>query len=240
MVPTRVLWERDAPWLAQRRQADLLRSPATHGCCPAAAVIDSDHRGSRCCTEKLDMIEPLRAVGVDAEASLLALGQRTVLFAGDSMAGQAFMSLLCLAWATPGLSFADLVRQPWVSADSMDGKSKSAAKGTVGNGTKWSAQLLPAGTKLEWVRLFGTPDSQNEFLDPQVRRMHPEGSKSSLIVPSILDAWRPTLEHAHIVVISGWMHGIPAQHTVRALLARFGNVSRPSGAKTLLLEGLPG
>ena len=148
------------------------------------------------------------------------------------------MSLLCLAWATPGLSFTDLVRQPWTPADSSEW-SKSL-KDATRNGTKWSARLLPAGTRLEWVRLFGTPDSQNEFLDPSVRLQHPEASKRSFLVPSNLDAWRPTLEQADVLVISGWMHGIPALHTVKALLGRLGNTSHPSGAKTLLLEGLPG
>lgn len=72
------------------------------GCCPAAMIIYADRYASneyRCCTSKLGSIQKLRAVPDVGPLTTKYLYNSSMLIAGDSMAEQHWLSLVCSAWA---------------------------------------------------------------------------------------------------------------------------------------------
>lgn len=221
-VASKVEWRSDRSWLDLRRAQDLARSPATKGCCPAATAVYRSTIGSRCCLEKADSLPPWRPVGGEGWESARHLWNQTldggeIVVAGDSMAGQIFVALLCLAWATPGHGFVDLVADTSAPMLGEDNRRNSSVA--------WSATILPHGAKVRWVRLFGVPESHTRFLGEE--RYFADWSAYAL-------------RDARLLVLSGWMHGLPSMFIVHRLLERLSrNVTRPDGAKTLLVEALP-
>jgi len=95
-----VRWVADQVWFDQEREK---------GCCPFAETLYGNrykHIQNRCCTERLDMIQPLRPTGGITWEQIRSnpafsqkLYNRTILLQGDSLGQQRFIALLCNVWA---------------------------------------------------------------------------------------------------------------------------------------------
>jgi hypothetical protein len=90
-----VRWESDEAWFEERKG---------RGCCPYAEQLYSRRYGhiqNRCCTNRLDDIEPLKPVFDEGRRiDWLSMKDATILIQGDSLAEQQFLSLLCYVWAS--------------------------------------------------------------------------------------------------------------------------------------------
>ena len=118
---------------------------AKAGCCPFARELyhkkysNIDHR---CCTGRLDEIEPWRPVGggtwksIKEHPSVLSQSSNaTILIQGDSLAAQHFLAMLCHAWSTKGMKVVNLVNH--------------APKG---HKARWEAQIEPIGITISFAK----------------------------------------------------------------------------------------
>jgi len=187
----------DRPWFRKKAKA---------GCCPFAVKLYHERYGSaqdRCCTDRLDEIEPLRPLsghhgaGAANWASLMTTWRRhkkknmknddakniTITIQGDSLAEQHFVAMLCHVWST-------------ANDDEDEDEEGAAAEVTQlinrsGNWQKawWEAQIDmdPIGVTLSFRR-WNTPNLIPDF-----------------------DYTEP-----NVLIVGGWHHGGTSEKQITA------------------------
>ena len=113
------------------------------GCCPFAVKLYNNrygHMHSRCCTDRLDEIEPWRPVGGanwEIIMKMTSLQNKTLTIQGDSLAEQHFIAMLCHAWSSDGVEVTGLSKLNGGDAD---------------EGTVWEARFEPIGITITFLR----------------------------------------------------------------------------------------
>jgi len=119
------------------------------GCCPFAEKLYNQRYGhmyNRCCTNRIDEIEPWRPVGGANWEMLMKKGSlrnnATLTIQGDSLAEQHFIAMLCHAWSSEGVEVTNL---------------KNHAEGReLVQGFLWEARIEPIGVTISFLR-WDTP-----------------------------------------------------------------------------------
>lgn len=149
--------------------------PSTHPgpsrCCPYAQLLYGKRfRGARCCAARRREISRLHPEGGLGWAdAALALRNASLYFLGDSLAEQHLLSLLCLAWATPGYSVVGLRHRAARAEEPFESRTQ--------------ARINPTGTRLLLTKTRRTSDS---FLLPAAAHVHEALRKSTV---AILGGW---------------------------------------------------
>lgn len=194
------------------------------GCCPHAVRLYEyrfSRNNNRCCTDRLDEIEPWRPMIIgeedddiwaslinDFNRSSLPFTNQSIVIQGDSLAEQHFIAILCHAWSL-GVDVASLER--------VDGRDENF----FGDGLMWEARIGGAtGFTFKFIR----------------------GNKPALM---------PGVDYSlpRYLIVGGWHHGGTSSRKINLFLDELERIRAPRNisnfpnilpkTNTLVVQALP-
>ena len=199
-----VNWIRDEVWFQNQTEE--------RGCCPFAKVLYKNRYAPdfRCCTSRLHLIDPLRAIGGADYLGFLRGNNKnlTILIQGDSLAEQHFLGMICYAWSKHSLP----VELKRVSQQSDHHP-----------GTAWQATITIGKHKKDGNDILFTI----QYLRWDVPVIAPKENYDAFDVPDFL-------------FLGGWHHGSNGKDSIANFVQRMRTHLDDRGERVFVIDDLPG